>query len=73
MVLKNTSLGGKAYGIDLSSIQQDGVTVPSGTDKYEVDGKILNLTMSNGQSMPDEFSVKGNTLRRGNQTLVRRK
>lgn len=56
-----------------SSIQQGDVTVPGGTGRYELDGNTMKLTMSNGQSMSDEFSVKGDTLKWGSQTLTRRK
>lgn len=56
-----------------SSIQQGGITVPGGTGRYEIDGKTLNLTMSNGQSTSSEFSIKGDTMTWGIQTLTRRK
>ena len=56
-----------------SSIQKGGITVPGGTGRYELDGKTMKLTMSNGQSMSDEFSIKGDTLKWGSQTLTRRK
>ena len=55
-----------------SSMQQGGITVPGGTGRYEIDGKILNLTMSNGQSLSEEFSVKGDTMTWGIQTLKRK-
>ncbi len=56
-----------------SSIQKDGITIPGGTGTYEIDGENLTVVMSNGQSISDEFSVKGDTLKWGSQTLTRRK
>lgn len=56
-----------------SSIKKGSTIVPGGTGRYEIDGKNLNLTMSNGQFDSSEFSVKGNTMTWGSQTLTRQK
>ena len=56
-----------------SFIRKGTITAPGGTGTYEIDGKTLNLNMSDGQSTSSEFSVKGDTMKWGIQTLTRQK
>ena len=56
-----------------SSIQVNGTTIPGGTGKYEIDGKNLNIYMDNGETTSEEFTLKGDTLTLGIQTLTRQK
>ena len=47
--------------------------VPGGIGQYEIEGDSLHITMSTGEETTDKFSVKGNELIFGNQTLKRTK
>ena len=56
-----------------SSFQEKGsdFLVPGGVGQYEIEGDSLHITMSTGEETTDKFSVKGNELIFGNQTLKR--
>ena len=45
--------------------------VPGGIGQYEIEGDSLHITMSTGEETTDKFSVQGNELILGNQTLTR--
>lgn len=57
----------------LASVEANGTTISAGTAKYEIDGKNLVVIWDNGKVLSEEFSIKGDTMTWGSETLTRRK